>query len=333
MPPLSRALAPFERAFDWDEAERSGRVTLTPGADAALDEADAGLAAAGQGLEAWRADARRGLGAGGAVAFVAAARDTHLVEVPDSALPRVPRDWVKQSTRKGFTRFSAPALARLKAARADAAAAREAALAGVLRGLIDRLLSQAPVFAAAAEAAATLDALISLAAWAEEVRCSGGGCTPDVRARAAGEPAMLRARQLRHPCASQLGGGGGGGGGCFVPNDVSLGGACAPVVVLTGPNMGGKSTLLRTVCLAALLAHIGADVPAAAFECTAMDALFVRMGANDDLAGGRSTFAVELLEASAVLRRATDGGPGAAHCGTRRPGTVTPTSCRRWWSQ
>ena len=69
--------------------------------------------------------------------------------------------------------------------------------------------------------------------------------------------------------------------------------------------MGGKSTYLRQVCLAAIMAHVGADVPAASFEMTAMDAVFARAGAKDNLAGGQSTFMVELSETGAMLRRAT----------------------------
>ena len=94
-----------------------------------------------------------------------------------------------------------------------------------------------------------------------------------------GQPAgpFFRASQLRHPAGLC-----GGAGGAFVPNDVTLGGGGgAPrLLLLTGPNMGGKSTLLRQVCLATVLAQIGAWVPAEALTMTAMDGVFVRMGAR-----------------------------------------------------
>ena len=94
-----------------------------------------------------------------------------------------------------------------------------------------------------------------------------------------GQPAgpCFRASQLRHPAGLC-----GGAGGAFVPNDVTLGGGGgAPrLLLLTGPNMGGKSTLLRQVCLATVLAQIGAWVPAEALTMTAMDGVFVRMGAR-----------------------------------------------------
>lgn len=76
-------------------------------------------------------------------------------------------------------------------------------------------------------------------------------------------------------------------------------------LVLKGPNMGGKSTLLRAVCLAAVLAHVGSWVPAQACTMSVMDAIFCRMGAYDQLLSGRSTFAVECLEAAEIMRGAT----------------------------
>ena len=113
--------------------------------------------------------------------------------------------------------------------------------------------------------------------------------------------------------ASRTGGGGGGGGGGpafaggLVSNDLAQRGdaAAPPFLLLTGPNMGGKSTLLRQVCLATMLAHAGGWVPAAAFECTAVDAIFTRMGARDAILSGQSTFLVELAETAAALGRAT----------------------------
>jgi DNA mismatch repair protein MSH6 len=242
---------------------------------------------------------------------VSANKDTHQLEVPDRLASRVPPGWHKASTRKGFTRFTCPALEALKARAAAAADRREKALAGVLTALSRRAARRARVWAAAADAAAELDALCSLAVASHEMAASGPVCTPRVLPPPlAGAPRgahALAVTALRHPCAPALTAGGGatGGAGGFVPNDTSLGGTSAPMLLLTGPNMGGKSTLLRQVCLAALLAHIGADVPAESMTLHAVDALFVRMGARDSLATGQSTFALELGEAGAMLRRAT----------------------------
>jgi DNA mismatch repair ATPase MutS len=96
---------------------------------------------------------------------------------------------------------------------------------------------------------------------------------------------MLEAKGLRHPAA------GGRGSGAFVPNDIALGGdsssgGSAPFIVLSGPNMGGKSTLLRQTCLAAVMAQVGAWVPAESLRLHPVDAIFVRMGAKDNIMSG-----------------------------------------------
>ena len=324
MPSLDATLGFFERAFDWDAARASGRVEPKPGADAAVDAADARLAAADEALDAWLSGARATLGGGrDAAAFASANKDTHLVEVPDRLASRVPGTWSREGKRKGFERFDAPDLARLRVERAEAEEARELALAGVLRTLTVAFCAEWPRWRAAAEAAAALDALSSLAVAAEELAATcADTCTPEVRESTGfeGELPFFRADRLRHPCVGSL-----AAGNAFVPNDVRLGGAAdrrtgegvegvepkasksrsPPLTLLTGPNMGGKSTLLRQVCLAAVMAHVGADVPARSLAMSACDAVYVRMGARDDVAGGRSTFMVELAETASMLRRCT----------------------------
>jgi DNA mismatch repair protein MutS len=93
--------------------------------------------------------------------------------------------------------------------------------------------------------------------------------------------------------------------GAFVPNDVSLASADAQIVVLTGPNMAGKSTYLRMVAVIALMAQMGSFVPASSASIGAVDRIFTRVGAGDDLTSGQSTFMVEMIETSAILHNAT----------------------------
>jgi DNA mismatch repair protein MutS len=112
----------------------------------------------------------------------------------------------------------------------------------------------------------------------------------------------LRLRQARHPVVEQ--GLRESGSGAFVPNDAELG-AQRRTLLLTGPNMAGKSTYLRTVALCALLHQIGSFVPADHAELPVFDSVHTRIGASDDLAGGRSTFMVEMSELAAILHGAT----------------------------
>ena len=180
-----------------------------------------------------------------------------------------------------------------------------------------------PRWRRAAETCAALDALSSLAVAAEELAAvCQDTCTPSVVESLTDTKPFLTAERMRHPCVAIL-----PAGDAFVPNDVNLGGFAShsggkesaesmeteqtvtqthpPLVLLTGPNMGGKSTLLRQICLCAVMAHVGADVPAKSFSMSATDAVYVRMGARDDVAGGKSTFMVELSETAAMLRRCT----------------------------
>ena len=112
--------------------------------------------------------------------------------------------------------------------------------------------------------------------------------------------ARLEIREGRHPLVEA-----GLGPGRFVPNDAELDGAGRQLLVVTGPNMAGKSTYLRQTALIALLAQLGSFVPAASARLGLVDRIFARVGAQDRIAAGRSTFMVEMLETAAILSSAT----------------------------
>jgi DNA mismatch repair protein MSH6 len=199
--------------------------------------------------------------------------------------------------KKGVRRYTNPELRGLAAAREAAVEAQAAAAGGILAAVIRRFAAAGPTWAAAVDAAAQLDALMSLAVAAA---CGAGPmCRPRIAPWAPGDAGapVFRARGLRHPAGVSA------GGGAFVPNDVHLGGDQPGFIVLTGPNMGGKSTLMRQVCLAAVAAQVGAWLPAEEAELTPADAVFVRMGARDRIMLGQSTFFVELSETAAALNR------------------------------
>ena len=143
-----------------------------------------------------------------------------------------------------------------------------------------------------AAALAKLDVLLAFA----EQASKRGYCRPKVHA--AGE--ALRLREGRHPVVEAT------SREPFVPNDAELDGEDSQIVLLTGPNMGGKSTYLRQVALIVLMAHAGSFVPAESAEMGAVDRIFTRVGASDDLARGESTFMVEMIETANILNYASD---------------------------
>jgi DNA mismatch repair protein MutS len=211
------------------------------------------------------------------------------IEVTQGQLDKVPDDYRRRQTLKNAERFITP---ELKAFEDKALSAQERAR-NRERELFDALLAGlAPQVAAllrSADAIASLDALAALALHAERAQW--------VRPLLTDEPG-LDLKALRHPVVErEL--------ETYVPNDCVLAPA-RRLLVITGPNMGGKSTYMRSVALAALLAYVGSFVPAASARLGPLDRILTRIGAADDLARGASTFMVEMTEAAAILNSATE---------------------------
>jgi DNA mismatch repair protein MutS len=133
-----------------------------------------------------------------------------------------------------------------------------------------------------------------LASFAETARLHNY-CRPEV-----GDEGRLQIQDGRHPVLEQS-----AGGERFVPNDVDLDPVRRQIMLITGPNMAGKSTYIRQAALLALMAHTGSFVPAARARIDRLDRIFSRIGASDDLARGQSTFMVEMSETANILNHAT----------------------------
>ncbi|MBI1251996.1 MAG: DNA mismatch repair protein MutS [Alphaproteobacteria bacterium] len=203
--------------------------------------------------------------------------------------------FIHRQTTANAVRFTTAELSELDAriARAgDAALAREMAL---FREFSDRIGAQATSLRAAADALATLDVAASMASWADEAQA----VRPELD-----DSVALISDGARHPVVERALRAGGGG---FTPNDIRLDGdgQTGPrLLLVTGPNMAGKSTYLRQTALLAILAQAGGYVPARRLKLGVVDRLFARVGASDDLARGRSTFMMEMIETAAILNQA-----------------------------
>ncbi len=216
----------------------------------------------------------------------------YYIEITKSNLGSVPPEYHRKQTTTGGERFVTPELKEMEGRILGAderARAREAELFGEVRA---RVLVHTAAIQETAGAIAALDALASMA---EAARLHGY-----VRPELIDEP-RLEIEEGRHPVLEQL-----PLEERFVPNDTRLDGATARLVILTGPNMAGKSTYLRQVALLVLLAHLGSYVPAKRARIGLMDRIFTRVGASDDLSRGQSTFMVEMNETSNILHHATD---------------------------
>src|ERR1700728_3431897 len=195
------------------------------------------------------------------------------IEVSRSQADKVPPDYLRRQTVKSAERFITP---ELKSFEDKVLGARERALARekeLYEQLLTTLIEALPALQATADAIATLDALAALAQCAATL----AWCEPTLIS----EPRLI-IEAARHPVVER----------CidapFVPNDLAMH-ERRRMLIITGPNMGGKSTYMRSIALVVVLAHLGSFVPAARAQIGPVDRIFTRIGAADDLAGGRST--------------------------------------------
>lgn len=210
------------------------------------------------------------------------------IEVSRGQADKVPDDYRRRQTLKNVERYITP---ELKTWEDKVLSARERSLARE-KWLYDELVQQASAHASAlarcAAALAGLDALAALAFHAER----HGWVAPTLAADSELDIVAGRHPVVEHSIEN------------YVPNDCRLD-AEQRLLLITGPNMGGKSTYMRQVALIALLARTGSHVPAQQARIGPIDRIFTRIGAADDLAGGRSTFMMEMMEASVILGAAT----------------------------
>jgi len=218
----------------------------------------------------------------------------YAIEVTKAHLSRVPENYERKQTLANAERFTTPELRRIEeSVRGDTeqAAALEREIFEELRQAVVDCAAQ---IREAADAVATLDAVAALA----EVARRDGWVRPRVEQNTA-----LEIRGGRHPVIEPLLAA--RGDAEFVPNDTDLDSEGTQILVLTGPNMSGKSTYLRQVALIVLLAQMGSFVPAESARIGVVDRVFTRVGASDRLARGESTFMVEMRETADILTAAT----------------------------
>ncbi len=215
----------------------------------------------------------------------------YYIEVSKANLALVPDDYHRKQTLVGGERFVTPALKDLEEKVLHAREAIGELEASLFARVCAQLGGLSEVLRTLAAAAAETDVLSAFA----ETAARHGFVRPVVDE---GEAVVIRGG--RHPVVERA-----LGEGRFVPNDTDLDSSDAQIVVLTGPNMAGKSTYLRQVALLVILAQAGSFVPAASARIGVVDRVFTRIGAQDDVGRGESTFMIEMLETASVLHNAT----------------------------
>ncbi|KAJ9171734.1 hypothetical protein P3X46_015053 [Hevea brasiliensis] len=299
LPDIHSILKHFKDAFDWVEANNSGRIIPHDGVDLEYDSACKKVREIESSLTKHLKEQRKLLG-DTSISYVTVGKEAYLLEVPEHLRGSIPRDYELRSSKKGFYRYWTPSIKKLLGELSQSESEKESTLKSILQRLIGRFCEHHDKWRQLVSTTAELDVLISLAIASDFYE--GPACRPVIMGSSSSEVPQISAKSLGHPVlrSDSL------GKGAFVPNDISIGGSDgASFVLLTGPNMGGKSTLLRQVCLAVILAQVGADVPAGSFELSPVDRIFVRMGAKDHIMAGQSTFLTELSETALMLSSAT----------------------------
>lgn len=300
LPNMSSILKQFRDAFDWVDANSMGRIIPHEGADSEYDFACKRIEEIKSDLKKHIEEQKKIIG-NTSITYVTVGKDIYLLEVPERLSGSVPKDYELRSSKKGFSRYWTPYIKKMVGELTQLEAVKESKLKCMLQDLVGRFCEHHTMWRSLVSAVAELDVLISLVVASDYYE--GSTCRPSISTGFnTNEVPQLAAKSLGHPIikSDSL------GRGTFVPNDINIGGSDhATFILLTGPNMGGKSTLLRQICLAVILAQVGADVPAEHFELSLVDRIFVRMGAKDHIMAGQSTFLTELSETASMLTSAT----------------------------
>lgn len=311
-PDLSAELKRWDTAFDHQKARATGVITPKAGFDPEFDQALSGIKACERDLQDYLDRQKKRLGCRN-LTYWGTGRNRFQMEVPDSVSERnIPEEYKVKSTKKGWKRYWTREIERLFSELQSLEEKRDAALKDCMRRLFYNFDKNYRDWQTGVECMAVLDVLLSLTRYSQ-----GGDGGPMARPQVllpgdiSQSAAFLDLRGSRHPCVTKT-----FFGDDFIPNDIAIGcpgseeggqedNGHAPCVLVTGPNMGGKSTLMRQCGLVVVLAQLGCYVPAESLSFTPVDRVFTRLGASDRIMAGESTFFVELSETASILHHGT----------------------------
>ncbi|XP_016389622.1 DNA mismatch repair protein Msh6 isoform X2 [Sinocyclocheilus rhinocerous] len=312
-PDLSPELKRWDTAFDHQKARTSGVITPKAGFDPEFDQALNGIKDCERSLQEYLDRQKKRLGCKN-MSYWGTGRNRYQLEVPDSVSERsLPEEYEVRSTKKGWKRYWTKEIERLFSELQSWEDKRDAALKDCMRRLFYNFDKNCKDWQTAVECMAVLDVLLSMSRYSQ----SGDGpmARPEIVLPGDGSQSrpFLDLRGSRHPCVTKT-----FFGDDFIPNDIFIGcpgseeddddngKALAPCVLVTGPNMGGKSTLMRQCGLEVILAQLGCYVPAESLRLSPVNRVFTRLGASDRIMSGESTFFVELSETASILLHATN---------------------------
>ncbi|XP_043647022.1 probable DNA mismatch repair protein Msh6 [Drosophila teissieri] len=292
-PDLSKELQYFATAFDHDAAAKTGVIAPQAGMDAEYDAAMDSIGEIEKRLKSYLEEQERHFGC--RITYFGSDKKRYQLDVPESHASKANKSYSLEGQTKGKKPSRRYTTAETRALLKDmqhAEETRNTVLKDLARRLFEKFSNHYDQWKQCIDCVANLDVLCSLAEYAGQQMAI---CVPELVSGA--EQPFIQLEEGYHPCVNAS---------TYIPNGLELGTASeAPLSLLTGPNMGGKSTLMREVGLLVIMAQIGAHIPATSCRLSLVDRIFTRLGAQDDILAGHSTFLVELNETSLILKHAT----------------------------
>ncbi|XP_017019543.1 probable DNA mismatch repair protein Msh6 [Drosophila kikkawai] len=292
-PDLSKELKYFATAFDHEAAGKTGVIAPQAGMDAEYDSAMDAIEVIEGRLKTYLVEQERHFGC--RVIYFGSDKKRYQLEVPETHANKANKSYSLEGQTKGKKPSRRYTTAETRAFLKDMQQAedtRNMVLKDLARRLFEKFSNHYEQWKQCIDCVANLDVLGSLAEYAGQQMTI---CVPELVSGA--EQPFIQLEEGYHPCVNAS---------TYIPNGLELGTEKeAPLSLLTGPNMGGKSTLMRELGLLVIMAQIGAHIPAASCRLSLVDRIFTRLGAQDDILAGHSTFLVELNETSLILKHAT----------------------------
>ena len=292
-PDYSATLDYFDRAFDHKAAQQTGKIDPTEGVVLEYDECKEDIERMKLKLEEYldeqmiRLNCRK-------LEYFGNAKNRYQIQIPEAYCDNLPPEYRIETNRKGFKRYYTPAIDKYFAKLTTLEEKLKKILDNVMSSIFEQFMRKSKLWSAAIECVALLDVLQSIASFVRSLKASNFDvCRPEFVQN--GE-LFIEYTDGRHPALIRI-------NSNYIPNDLKLD---EKLILLSGANMGGKSTLMRQTALIVILAQIGCLVPASKLRLTPVDRIFCRLGASDRLLEGESTFYTELVETSAMLRCATE---------------------------
>ncbi|XP_036604458.1 DNA mismatch repair protein Msh6 [Trichosurus vulpecula] len=307
-PELTTELNRWDTAFDHEKARKTGIITPKTGFDSDYDQALVDIKDNEQSLLDYLEKQRKRIGCR-SIVYWGVGKNRYQLEIPESfTLHDLPGEYELKSTKKGCKRYWTKDIEKKLADLMNAEERRDVSLKDCMRRLFFNFDKNYRDWQTAVECIAVFDVLLCLANYSR----GGDGhmCRPVIHVPDEDTQPFLKLKGSRHPCVTNN-----FFGDDFIPNDIMIG--CkeedsedstwdAYCVLVTGPNMGGKSTLMRQAGLLVIMAQMGCYVPAEVCSFTPVDRVFTRLGASDRIMSGESTFFVEMNETASILQHATE---------------------------